>query len=86
MAVNKVGFLSWLVEKSETVGYEEVGEFVRFVVVFVQVVISGPDGVVEVEVSEEEGVGIEGLNRLHGFDSGVVDVVVDVEDEERGGR
>ena len=85
MAVNKVGFLSWLVEESETIGYEEIGEFIRFVVVFVQVVVTGPDGVVEIEVSEEKGVGIEGLDSLHGFDSGVVDVVVDVEDEERRG-
>ena len=53
---------------------------------FVQVVVPGPDGVVEVEVSEEDGVGEEGLDRRHRFNGGVVGVVVDVEDEEGMGR
>ena len=62
-----------------------MGEFVSFVVVFAKIVVSRPDGMVEVEVSEEDGVGVHGLDRLHGFDCGVVYVVVDVEDHDREG-
>ena len=35
---------------------------------FVQVVIARPDGMVEIEVSKEEGVGKEGLDGFHGVD------------------
>ena len=85
VAVNKESFLSSLVKEAEVVCCEEVGELVSRVIVFVQVVVLGPDGVVEIEVSEEYGVRVEGLDGLHSFNSRVVDVVVDVEDEERMG-
>ena len=37
---------------------------------------------VEVEVSNKEGVGEEAGQKLHEFDCGIVYVIVDVEDEE----
>ena len=62
-----------------------MGEFVCLVVVFAEIVVSRPDGVVEIEVSEEDGVRVHGLDRFHGFDSGVVYVVVYVEDHDGEG-
>ena len=62
-----------------------MGEFVGLVVVLAKIVVSRPDGMVEIEVSEEDGVRVHGLDRLHGFNSGVVYIVVDVEDHDGKG-
>ena len=62
-----------------------MGEFIGLVVVFAKIVVSRPDGMVEIEVSEEDGVRVHGLDRFHGFDSRVVYVVVDVEDHDGEG-
>ena len=62
-----------------------MGEFVCLVVVFAKIVVSRPDGMVEIEVSEEDSVGVHCLDCFHGFDSGVVYVVVDVEDHDGEG-
>ena len=62
-----------------------MGEFVGLVVVFAKVVVSRPDGMVEVEVSEEDGVRVHGLDCFHGFDSGVVYIIVNVEDHDGAG-
>ena len=86
MSVDEVGVFSFVVEDSEAVVCEELGKLVHFVVVFVQVIILGPDGVVEIEVSEEEGVGKEELDGFHGVDSRVVYVIVDVENQKGVGE
>ena len=85
MPVHKEGFFSPLVEEAEVVRGEEVGKFVGLVVVFAKIVVSRPDGMVEVEVSEEDGVGVHCLDSLHGFDGGVVYIVVDIEDHDGEG-
>ena len=72
MSVDEESIFSLLIEETEVVGGEEVGKTIGRFAVFVQVVVSGPDGVVEVEVSEEDGVGKEGLDRCHCFDGRVV--------------
>ena len=69
VSVDEVGVFSFVVEDSEAVIREELCELVCLVVVFVQVVVAQPDGVMEIEVSEEEGVGKEGLDGFHGVDS-----------------
>ena len=52
---------------------------------FVKVVVVGPDQVVEIEISEEDGSGEKVGDGFHGVDGRVVDVVVSIEDEEGGG-
>ena len=86
VVVDKESIFPSLVEESEVVGGEEVGQTVGCFAVFIQVVILGPDRVMEVEMSEKDGVREEGLDCSHGLNCRVVGVVVDVEDEERMGR
>ena len=81
-AGGKEGFFALMVKDAVSVVGKDFDQLVGLVRVLVEVVVSRPDGMVEIEVSGEEGMWKEAGEGLHEVDGGVVYVVVDVEDEE----
>ena len=64
---------------------EKLDQLIGCISMLVKVVVTWPDGVVEIEVSKEDGSGEEGGDGLHCLDHQVVSIIVGIENEEGGG-
>ena len=84
-ACGEESFFALTVEDTVAVVCKDLDWLVRLVCVLVEVVVSQPDGMMEIEVSSEEGTWEEAGKGLHEVDGGVVYVIVDIEDEEQMG-